>query len=676
MSTIYKGLQEYAMGGSIPGAVGFTYARTINPAPDNGPGAKKTMASAQNGVKTKKDKLKKLETLLKNPPVFKKKNFEDDLKERPREMVRDNTRVVFRDENGRQKTVNPNRQVSTKYNAVEEAKRKEQETKAMLADRKARIEDSILAQDEDIIGNPNWREVMARETQATGDKFRLFPEEDSFFDDYLNPAVMIGNMATDLGQAPYYAKEQDSYMPYVTSIGIPLLTGALEGIGAKTNKQFINNIANPFNVVPGYSAAKKYVGNKLGNISTNIAPKLEQPILSNASSFGNKTKSFLRNNVFTDKTFNRLETIDNVLNKSYKAVNPFHHIQAQKSLDEANSWMDNWYNDPITKEKIKEASSRFGPNSFNEEQLLKNIENKTYRSSFEANTNKVDNFLAGNPRVHKGNYGISGYYLDAYKDQSKRQNLVDKYINPDMIRSTAIHEGNHGLTNGNQFIRGYEDVLQSPFDTANFKPRFDDGSFEKYSDYLLDPTEINARLSEIRYEHGLKPGENLTPERVNSIIDKGVSGKSKVDANFFNLINDRNKFKDMMNYVPAAVPIAGGIGIASQMQNEEEVPGMKDGGVIKDDMGQWNHPGEITEIGSNQITMQGVPYPVLGVSDTGDTQMMYPEEEYEFDGESVTEYPMAKNGLRQEQKGLVNLDQLTNFTNYNTKQPGGWLDKY
>jgi hypothetical protein len=36
----------------------------------------------------------------------------------------------------------------------------------------------------------------------------------------------------------------------------------------------------------------------------------------------------------------------------------------------------------------------------------------------------------------------------------------------------------------------------------------------------------------------------------------------------------------------------------------------------------------------------------------------------------------AKNGLRQEQKGLVNLDQLTNFTNYNTKQPGGWMDKY
>ena len=67
--------------------------------------------------------------------------------------------------------------------------------------------------------------------------------------------------------------------------------------------------------------------------------------------------------------------------------------------------------------------------------------------------------------------------------------------------------------------------------------------------------------------------------------------------------------------------------------------------VIKDDRGQWDHPGEITEIGSNQITMQGVPYPVLGISDTGDTQMMYPNQEYQYDGSSVTEYPMAQNGM-------------------------------
>jgi hypothetical protein len=95
--------------------------------------------------------------------------------------------------------------------------------------------------------------------------------------------------------------------------------------------------------------------------------------------------------------------------------------------------------------------------------------------------------------------------------------------------------------------------------------------------------------------------------------------------------------------------------------------------IIKDDRGQWAHPGEITKIGSNQITMQGVPYPVLGISDTGDTQMMYPDQEYQYDGESVTEYPMMKEGGGLQ---LTKLDQLLNFTNYNNKQPGGWLDKY
>lgn len=70
----------------------------------------------------------------------------------------------------------------------------------------------------------------------------------------------------------------------------------------------------------------------------------------------------------------------------------------------------------------------------------------------------------------------------------------------------------------------------------------------------------------------------------------------------------------------------------------------KDGSVIKDDRGQWAHPGEITQINSNNITMQGVDYPVLGISDAGDTQLMQPGEDYKFKGKKVTEYPMAQDG--------------------------------
>ena len=49
-------------------------------------------------------------------------------------------------------------------------------------------------------------------------------------------------------------------------------------------------------------------------------------------------------------------------------------------------------------------------------------------------------------------------------------------------------------------------------------------------------------------------------------------------------------------------------------------------------------------IPSNRITMKGVNFPVLGVSDTGDMKVMLPNGEYEFNGNNVTEYKMEKGG--------------------------------
>lgn len=75
------------------------------------------------------------------------------------------------------------------------------------------------------------------------------------------------------------------------------------------------------------------------------------------------------------------------------------------------------------------------------------------------------------------------------------------------------------------------------------------------------------------------------------------------------------------------------------------------GGPIVDPMGQWAHPGKVTRIPSDRITMQGVPYPVLGIGSNGHQQLMQPGREYSFNGAShVDEYPMM--------------------------QEGGWLNKY
>jgi predicted GNAT family acetyltransferase len=103
----------------------------------------------------------------------------------------------------------------------------------------------------------------------------------------------------------------------------------------------------------------------------------------------------------------------------------------------------------------------------------------------------------------------------------------------------------------------------------------------------------------------------------------------------------------------------------------------KKGGVVKDNQGYWNPEnwGKPVEIDSNNITMEGVYEPLLGVSDTGDTKLMKPGKNYKFKGKKVTEYPVAKLGINQlDAQPMKKLNQLLNFTNNPDKD--NWLDKY
>ena len=71
----------------------------------------------------------------------------------------------------------------------------------------------------------------------------------------------------------------------------------------------------------------------------------------------------------------------------------------------------------------------------------------------------------------------------------------------------------------------------------------------------------------------------------------------------------------------------------------------KRGGMITDPRGQWAHPGQNTRIPGGNITMQGVPYPVLAKANNGMTTMMQPGQDYYFPGaDYVDEYPMMKDG--------------------------------
>ena len=85
------------------------------------------------------------------------------------------------------------------------------------------------------------------------------------------------------------------------------------------------------------------------------------------------------------------------------------------------------------------------------------------------------------------------------------------------------------------------------------------------------------------------------------------------------------------------------------------IPRFQTGGIIEDNMGQWSYPGQVTRINSPNITMKNVKQRLLGISDTGDMQLMYPEQEYKFKGKNVTEFPVANNGIS------VNSNWLDNY---------------
>lgn len=83
--------------------------------------------------------------------------------------------------------------------------------------------------------------------------------------------------------------------------------------------------------------------------------------------------------------------------------------------------------------------------------------------------------------------------------------------------------------------------------------------------------------------------------------------------------------------------------------------------IITDPMGQWKYPGQPTRIPGNDITMQGVDYPVYGIDNTGFAQMMYPGQDYQFQGEYVDEYPLEqarKGGERRYSRSLTARNKL------------------
>lgn len=191
-------------------------------------------------------------------------------------------------------------------------------------------------------------------------------------------------------------------------------------------------------------------------------------------------------------------------------------------------------------------------------------------------------------------------------------------LNPNIVNNKTdyLHEKNHYYQNL------YPQIFRNVNNTLNNKQvqnkKYNSSDF----DYLIDPLEIHSRIMEYRYDKKIKPNQKLKKEDLD---------KDAIEKYHLNMFEE----DDLLNILN---------NIVSNSTSNNNIA--KQGGVIVDPMGQWNHPGQETLIPTEdgRITMKGVNYPVLGIDETGMKKMMQPGKNYKFRGKFVHEIPFLQEG--------------------------------
>jgi hypothetical protein len=243
--------------------------------------------------------------------------------------------------------------------------------------------------------------------------------------------------------------------------------------------------------------------------------------------------------------------------------------ELESQVAEGNQWLKDWYSNPISQERYKNFMHTPLKRQVDDRDVMmaelsdyinsKKVGSININRSLKGPTaakigyQNMDDLLSGQDIVYPTTDKLTQNSLGVYYRNSKDA-WVDiahpefKYGNFD-IPNTTVHEGVHKLTNGEI---GLTDNARKAFSKAF---ELDDPIVvSKYDKYLTNPTEIHARIGELRKTYGLKPETDVTSNMVNGIIEEGLDGKTSVDPRFFELLKDKKQFKWLMNNAPVAVP--------------------------------------------------------------------------------------------------------------------------
>ena len=374
-----------------------------------------------------------------------------------------------------------------------------------------------------------------------------------------------------------------------------------------------------------------------------------------------------------------------------------------EALNDAMEFTKNyWYADnsenirPVLEDKIRafvpdikmartstnlERTNPKNPFNTTEDLLVKNTTGKLEKEGLDE---EIINYL-------NKNRGQIGGVNDGNKSITLR-NSGFYYKTPKRIGEIVVHEGGHTAQRFGpiaDFKQNTNFAVDQPWSSVITKdsPKYeyytsntDTELGRRFQKALVDPKEKNARQTWLSspdelhsemmagkynlYKQGLKQGYSAEEmmSKVTNPSEKEllwILDNKKLNKHFKPETSLKEKLS-LMKLLPAAIPVVAG---TSALQEK------KKGGIIEDPMGQWKYPGQITRIPSSNITMQGVDYPVYGVDNNGQEQMMYPGQEYNFPGaDYVDEYPMMKDG------GLLSKSVTCSNCGWSWKGVEGGLD--
>lgn len=558
---------QFQMGGSMPGAVGFSYGRVAGSAPANGKYTKKTKASAQNGQEMKFYQ----EGLDWTPKTISQNGsmMRGDISSSPGVLNRSDIerRLALQQDIKNQKEINKIASQPTLSKDVY----KKGDTAARAARNQAYAD--IHGGSVDESGNYN---EGALNRAASSKAAANIAEAGNFALNTMAAAEGVGALSEGLGALGKYAVGSGSVenaLPRIAGISEESIPGA-GASGSSKNidvvKQALNERIARLQTPEGQSRLKNFV-------NANTQWWRGSPALTEFSKY----------NVTPESLLGDLQKAEVV-----KDVDPFGGTGAIHKQMYPSSEIPTTNRSPVI--SIGEGFSPEQAKNIAEHEIS-HLQQYTSPTNIDYSLRNLKLKDAGDVSSYsKSNiFGGKDYLKDAKDYFEKGSGGQEKMAMLEEVRSDMLNKG----------------VISHPYDP------------------------ISPEMIKSHYKDYINTEGEQYPLRMYDIMDP-----NKIEKNTKVLSKNINKL------LTTAPVVAGGAYAADQAATDNKY---QHGGAIIDPMGQWAHPGETTIIPSNEITMKGVNYDVIGESNTGDKKLMKPGKKYKFDGDYVTETPK-----------------------------GGWLEKY